>query len=50
MEANNNRGYEATHLHNIIKYFWPNELERPGITQCGPQQLEIAFQRRFKMP
>lgn len=44
------RDYEGAHHHFMKKYFWPANQMRPRTTQCGPEQPDSAFERRFRMP
>lgn len=37
------------HRNYMIKHFWPASVLRPGTHQCGPEQPERAFERRFRM-
>lgn len=47
---NIDRDYGRTHLHYMLKYFWPAHEMRPGTNSFGPEQPEHAFERRFRMP
>lgn len=47
---NIDRDYARTHTYYMLKYFWPQNMRRPGTLQFGPQQPESAFERRFRMP
>lgn len=47
---NINRDYAAAHIHYTRKYFWPENLQRAGTDSFGPEQPEISFERRFRMP
>lgn len=44
------RDYDQAHKRYMKKYFWPSNLPRPNSTECGPEQSEETFERRFRMP
>lgn len=44
------RNYAEAHQRYMFKYFWPVDLNRSNTAQCGPQQNEETFERRFRMP
>lgn len=49
MAVNIHLNYAGAHLQYMLKYFWPESLPRPDTNQCGPEQHEIDFGRRFRI-
>lgn len=47
---NKDRNYATVHQHFMQPYFWPKDQVRPGTAECGPQEIEVTFNRWFRMP
>lgn len=41
--ANVDRAFSDAYRRYMLRYFWPADVARPGTTEYGPTQPELAF-------